>query len=105
MKGLLKVLETDLGSSKRYGNTTVNIGLMQGGVAPNVIPAHASANLMCRVAIEPQETGHEAVREKIKEVLASVDDEALSVDCPRGGGVVPCDCEVDGKYPHACHGE
>jgi hypothetical protein len=34
-----------------------------------------------------------------------VDDEALSVDCPRGGGVVPCDCEVDGKYPHACHGE
>lgn len=97
MKGLLKLVETDLGSSERYGNTTVNIGLMQGGVAPNVIPAHASANLMCRVAIGPQKSGHETVREKIKEVLASVDDEALSVDCPRGGGVVPCDCEVDGK--------
>lgn len=97
LKGLLKVLETDLGSSERYGNTTVNIGLMEGGVAPNVIPAHASARLMCRVAVGPQETGHESVREKIKEVLASVDDEALSADCPRGGGVVPCDCEVDGK--------
>ncbi|KAH8747224.1 hypothetical protein F5883DRAFT_437561 [Diaporthe sp. PMI_573] len=96
MRGLLRVLEADLGSSERYGNTTVNVGLMQGGVAPNVIPAHASANLMCRVAIGPQKTGHEAVREKIKAVLASVDDEALSVDCPGGVGVVPCDCEVDG---------
>jgi acetylornithine deacetylase len=102
MRGLLRVLEADLGSSERYGNTTVNVGLMQGGVAPNVIPAHASANLMCRVAIGPQKTGHEAVREKIKAVLASVDDEALSVDCPGGVGVVPCDCEVDGKYSLAC---
>lgn len=98
MRGLLKVLETDLGSSEKYGNTTVNVGLMQGGVAPNVIPAHASANLMCRVAVGPQKTGHETVREKIKEVLASVDDEALSVDCPSGGGVVPCDCDVNGEY-------
>lgn len=102
LKGLLKLLETDLGSSERYGNTTVNIGVMQGGVAPNVIPAHASATLTCRVAIGPQETGHEAVRGKIKEVLASVDDEALSVDCPAGGGVVPCDCDVDGKLSLAC---
>lgn len=98
LRGLLKVLETDLGSSDRYGNTTVNIGLMQGGVAPNVIPSHASASLLCRVAVGPQKTGHETVREKIKEVLASVDDDALSVDCPSGGGVVPCDCDVDGEY-------
>lgn len=97
LKGLLKVLETDLGSSERYGNTTVNIGLMEGGIALNVIPAHASASIMCRVAVGPQKTGHESVREKIKEVLASVDDEALHVDCPSGGGVVPCDCDVDGK--------
>ncbi|KKY36353.1 putative acetylornithine deacetylase [Diaporthe ampelina] len=96
LKGLLKLLDTDLGSSERYGNTTVNIGLLQGGIALNVIPAHASASLFCRVAIGPQESGHEAVREKLKEVLASVDDEALSVECPGGGGVVPCDCDVNG---------
>lgn len=102
LKGLLKVLETDLGSSERYGNTTVNIGLLQGGIALNVIPAHASASLMCRVAIGPQETGHTVVREKIKEVLASVDDEALSVECPGGGGVVHCDCDVDGKCFPRC---
>lgn len=103
LRGLLKVLETDLGSSDRYGNTTVNIGLMDGGVAPNVIPAHASASLVCRVAVGPQESGHESVREKIKEVLASADDEALSVDCPGGVGVVPCDCDVHGRYPLVPH--
>lgn len=96
IRGLTKVLEADLGSSEEFGNTTVNIGIMQGGVAPNVIPAHASATLVFRVAIGPQETGHEIVREKMKAVLAAVDDEALSVDCPGGVGVVPCDCEVDG---------
>ncbi|KAI3391725.1 hypothetical protein diail_6866 [Diaporthe ilicicola] len=98
LKGLLKVLETDLGSSEKYGNTTVNIGLLQGGIALNVIPAHASASLLCRVAIGPQDSGHVAVREKIKEVLASVDDEALSVECPRGGGVVPCFDTIVANY-------
>ncbi|KAL1848892.1 hypothetical protein Daus18300_013451 [Diaporthe australafricana] len=98
LKGLLKLLETDLGSSERYGNTTVNIGLSQGGIALNVIPAHASASLMCRVAVGPQESGHETVREKIKEALASVDDEALSVECPRGGGVVPCFDTIVANY-------
>ncbi|KUI66173.1 hypothetical protein VM1G_02271 [Cytospora mali] len=96
MRGVLKMLDTDLGSSDRYGNTTVNVGMMEGGVALNVIPAHASAKLMCRIALEPQDSGHEKVFAKMKEVLASVDDEALSLDCPGGGGVVACDCDVDG---------
>ncbi|KAG8156738.1 hypothetical protein KVR01_013343 [Diaporthe batatas] len=96
VRGLAAVVSADLGSSERFGNTTVNIGTMQGGVAPNVIPAHAAATLVFRVAVGPQETGHEIVRERMKAVLASVDDEALSVDCPGGVGVVPCDCEVDG---------
>ncbi|ROV88043.1 hypothetical protein VMCG_10404 [Cytospora schulzeri] len=96
MRGLLKMLDTDLGSSERYGNTTVNIGKMEGGVALNVIPAHASASLMCRVALEPQESGHKDVIAKMEEVLASVDDEALSLACSTGSGVVACDCDVDG---------
>lgn len=99
MRGLLKMLDTDLGSSEKYGNTTVNVGKMEGGVALNVIPAHATASLMCRIALEPQESGHKAVVAKMEEVLASVDDEALSLDCSTGSGVVACDCEVDGKIP------
>ncbi|RUP51243.1 hypothetical protein BC936DRAFT_149271 [Jimgerdemannia flammicorona] len=33
----------------RLGETTMNIGLLSGGVAANVIPALASADIMCRV--------------------------------------------------------
>lgn len=99
MRGVLGVVDADLGSSERYGNTTVNVGIVEGGVALNVIPAHAQASLMVRVAVEPQETGHEIVRERIREVLASVDEEALSLDCPGGQGVTSCDCDVDGELP------
>lgn len=97
MRGVLGVVDADLGSSERYGNTTVNVGIMEGGVALNVIPAHAQASLMVRVAVEPQETGHEIVRERMRAVLASVDEEALSMDCPTGQGVTVCDCDVDGE--------
>lgn len=97
MRGLVKVLDTDLGSSERYGNTTVNVGLMEGGVALNVIPAHASAALMFRIALEPQDSGNDEVEARLREALKSVDDEALSVECPTGQGATRCDCEVDGK--------
>lgn len=97
MRGLVRVLDADLGSSARYGNTTVNVGLLEGGVALNVIPAHAQASLMVRVALEPQSSGHEVVIQRMKDILASVDDEALHVDCPTGQGVTPCDCDVDGE--------
>lgn len=97
MRGLVKVLDTDLGSSERYGNTTVNVGLMEGGVALNVIPAHASAALMIRIALEPQASGSKEVEARLRAALSSVDDEVLSVDCPTGMGATRCDCEVDGK--------
>lgn len=98
MRGLVKLLDTELGSSERYGNTTVNVGVLEGGVALNVIPAHASAHLMVRVALEPELSGHETVVENMKAALASVDDEALALECLPGLGVVECDCDVDGKY-------
>lgn len=98
MRGLVKVLDTDLGSSERYGNTTVNVGLMEGGVALNVIPAHASAALLFRIALEPQDSGSKEVEARLREALRSVDDEALSADCPTGQGATRCDCDVDGKF-------
>lgn len=104
MRGLVKVLDADLGSSERYGNTTVNVGLMEGGVALNVIPAHATAALMFRIALEPQHSGHELVEARLRETLRSVDGEALSVDCPTGQGATRCDCEVDGRPRHDADG-
>jgi acetylornithine deacetylase len=40
----------DFPADERLGNTTFNIGVIQGGVAANVLPAHASAHCAIRVA-------------------------------------------------------
>ncbi|KAI9720930.1 MAG: hypothetical protein M1828_005500 [Chrysothrix sp. TS-e1954] len=43
-------LKGKLPSSEKYGNTTVNIGRIDGGVAGNVIPEEATANIALRIA-------------------------------------------------------
>ncbi|KAI0146847.1 Zn-dependent exopeptidase [Xylariaceae sp. FL1272] len=96
MRGMVKVLDTDLGSSAEFGNTTVNVGLLEGGVAPNVIPEMAEATMAVRVAIGPEEKGGSIVGERIRDVLKGVDEDAFDVNCVAGYGVVKCECEVDG---------
>ncbi len=98
VRGLAAVLDADLGASPVYGNTTVNVGVLAGGVAANVIAASASAQLAVRVALGPQATGHEVVRARIAAILDAVDDEGGGFDlsCTHGYGVVDCDCAVPG---------
>ncbi|RDL34645.1 Zn-dependent exopeptidase [Venustampulla echinocandica] len=50
ISGLYALLHTDLPWSEKYGNTTLNIGRIEGGVAANVIPEDASASLALRIA-------------------------------------------------------
>ncbi|EFW99808.1 acetylornithine deacetylase [Grosmannia clavigera kw1407] len=98
LRGLLAVVDTDLGSSPLYGATTVNIGRMAGGVAANVIPADATAHIAIRVATAPQADGHERVRTRLTDALRSVDPDPnhLDVTCGHGYGVVECNCHVEG---------
>jgi acetylornithine deacetylase len=96
MRALVKALDADLGNTERYGNTTINVGLMAGGVAPNVIPDAANASLAIRVALGPQESGHNIVKERLQEILTSVDPHAFTLDCPFGFGVVDTKCDVRG---------
>lgn len=96
VRALVNVLDTDLGSSERFGNTTTNVGLIEGGVAANVIPEHASAKIAMRIAAGNQTTGWGIVRERLAKVLEEVDDEALSMECGTGYGPIECDCDVDG---------
>ncbi|TRX98075.1 hypothetical protein FHL15_001285 [Xylaria flabelliformis] len=97
MRGLVKVLDADLGSSEMFGNTTVNVGIIEGGVALNVIPEVAVARLGGRVAIGPELDGGRIVVERVEEVLRSVDEDAFELDCNNGYGVVECACDVPGK--------
>lgn len=96
MRGLVRVLDTDLGSSEEFGNTTVNVGIIDGGVAANVIPETATALVAIRVAIGPELDGGRIVAERLQEVLRSVDEEAFEFDCKFGYGVVKCNCDVEG---------
>ncbi|CAH0036268.1 unnamed protein product [Clonostachys rhizophaga] len=96
MRALLKIIDTDLGSSKVYGNTTVNVGRLQGGVADNVIPEEAFAGLQVRVALGPQEEGGDIVQERMRAILNEVDPEAFDFECSQGYGFVEANCEVEG---------
>lgn len=40
-------------SSEELGDTTLNIGLISGGIASNAVPDFASAMLMFRLTVEP----------------------------------------------------
>jgi acetylornithine deacetylase len=46
------------------GDSTLNLGLISGGVAPNVIPPHAAAQLLVRT-VEPTERLKAAIRERL----------------------------------------
>ncbi|KAK3487084.1 hypothetical protein B0T13DRAFT_115413 [Neurospora crassa] len=96
VKALAKIISADLGSSERYGNTTVNIGTIAGGVAANVIPKEAQAKLAIRVAAGNQTTGADIVREAVDQILKETDAEAFTMEWNGGYGPVECNCDVDG---------
>lgn len=104
IRAFAEILEADLGSSEAYGNTTVNVGRLDGGVAMNVIPEFARADIAVRIAIGPEDEGSDIVSGRIREILDGIDPEAFTFDCSHGYGVVECDCSVPGKLPcsHIC---
>lgn len=98
VRAAARIMDADLGSSELYGNSTFNLGIMQGGIANNVVPASASAKFSVRVAIGPQDGGQLLVKKKIEDILAEVDEDAFEMTCVPGYGTVNCNCDVEGKY-------
>ncbi|GKT40677.1 peptidase M20 domain-containing protein [Colletotrichum spaethianum] len=96
IKALAKIITTDLGSTDKWGNTTVNVGQFNGGVAQNVIPAAALARIAVRVAIGPEKDGGNIVKDRIQKILDETDSESLEMTCTHGYGVVEANCDVDG---------
>jgi acetylornithine deacetylase len=88
------LLNAEFPSSKKYGNTTVNIGKMEGGVAANVIAQDASAKVAMRIA----DGGPDAITDIVVEAVKSFDPE-IEVTVPGGGGYGPVfiDSDVPGE--------
>lgn len=98
MRAMVQVIDADLGTSERYGNTTTNVGLMSGGIAINVVPDVATAGIVVRVGIGPELEGGEIVKARIRDILTRIDDEAFNFQCDvRGHGAIETNCDVDGK--------
>jgi acetylornithine deacetylase len=86
---LLAIRDT-LPSSEKYGNTTVNFGRLEGGVAGNVVAETASANIAIRLAAgTPQE-----VRKTLIAALSDIKAKAQS-----DGGDLDLDWEIEGYGP------
>lgn len=74
---LERIRRMPLPSDPLLGSSTLNIGLIGGGVAPNVIPPHASAQILIRI-VEP--TG--PLKEHIRGLLARDVSVSFPVELP-----------------------
>ena len=85
--------EGGLPRNEKYGKSTVNVGYIQGGVAGNVVPEYAYADVTFRLAggTVPE------VRKIVTKAIKKVDPEGLlELVFSQGYGPVPLDVDVDG---------
>lgn len=90
---LATLLKTELPSSKKYGNSTLNIGRMEGGVAANVIPESATADVSIRIA----EGNAQKTRQLVLDVLNNLDDRLDVTFGELAYGPVYIDSDVEGR--------
>lgn len=81
----------ELPSSEKFGKSTVNIGVMRGGVAANVIPASAGARVAVRLGGGTPEEARDVVR-------AAVDDVTAAAAAAGGAGANVSVHFADGAY-------
>ncbi|EAS31847.3 peptidase [Coccidioides immitis RS] len=85
--------EGGLPSSEKYGKTTLNIGVMEGGVATNVVPASASARVAVRLAGGTVTHAKETILAAVRSASKSPED--VHVSFSAGGAYPPVDLDSD----------
>lgn len=92
--GNIPAAEGGLPSSPKYGRTTVNIGRVDAGVAANVVPAAARADVAVRLAAGTPDEAREIVRRAVHD--ATDGSEAVYADfSTRSEGYPPQDLDTD----------
>jgi acetylornithine deacetylase len=70
IKNLLKILDecerADWGDDPLFGKGSINVGVLQGGQAANIVPANASASIMIRTV-----EARSAVEEKMRRIVGN----------------------------------
>lgn len=91
-RALVNIQGLDLPWSEEFGNTTVNIGTLEGGIALNVIADSAKAGAFVRIATESQEETRKIIADAVNKTS-----EYLEIEFNVGRGVVTTDYDIDGK--------
>jgi acetylornithine deacetylase len=74
--GQIPVSEGGLPSSPKYGPTTLNVGVVRAGVATNVVPAEAMADVSVRLAAGTPEEAREIIKKAVADAVAEAGVEA-----------------------------
>ncbi|KAJ5963600.1 Peptidase M20 [Penicillium vulpinum] len=83
--------------SEKFGQSTLNIGVMRAGLAGNVVPAHAEAAISVRLAAGSPEDTREIVRKAVKDVTGGDRSVYLDFgDVESGAPPQHLDFDVDG---------
>lgn len=92
LPALLVLDRLELPSSEKYGNSTLNIGLIEGGVGANVLAERAMAKIMVRIAANSPEHMKNIILDAVKTV-----DDRLEVDfVPDAYAPVDLDSDIEG---------
>lgn len=91
--GDIAVEDGGLPRSKKFGKSTVNVGHMEGGVAANVVPERAHADVSFRLA---GGTLDEVKHIILNAIHAADPDDELDLDLGLGYGPITLDADVDG---------
>jgi acetylornithine deacetylase len=98
MYAMIQTIDADFGTSERYSNMTTNVGILEGGIAINVVPNLATAGIVVRIGIGPELEGHVIVHDRLRDLLTSIDAEAFDLECDsRAFGAIETNCDVEGK--------
>ncbi|OQE25104.1 hypothetical protein PENSTE_c006G03544 [Penicillium steckii] len=75
--GQIPEKEGGLPSSPKYGPTTLNVGVVRAGVATNVVPSEAMADVSVRLAAGSPDQARDIIRKAVADVTKDVDVEVI----------------------------
>jgi acetylornithine deacetylase len=97
--GALLELREHLPWSEKYGNTTMNFGRIEGGVAANVVAETASANIATRLAAGTPDVVKGLIINALKDAKANAQQQGGDLDidwASEGYAPVEIDCDLEG---------
>ncbi|CAI7564680.1 unnamed protein product [Penicillium discolor] len=93
--GNIPVEEGGLPASPKYGPTTLNIGVIRAGVATNVVPSEAWADVAVRLAAGTPAEAREIIQRAVKEAVRDAEAEVVVDFVSHGESYPPQDLDVD----------